>query len=225
VHGLGKRGLALALVCALAGAPAFGAPKPLGMVLSASRARLANDAVQAGTNVYVGDSASTEKNGGLLMRLGVAQVYLGGESYALLQESDSRVTTLLQKGTLGFSVQGEESLLVYASGVWVRAQTTAPTSGEVTIVNEHELLITSRGGPLEMIVNGETTVVPQNQSARVNPEPERRPVEGAGANAVNKGQLLKIVLLTAGAAALITCAVLFNTGNSVSPARASGACE
>ena len=225
MHSLGKRVLAWAVVCCMAVAPALAASKPLGMVLGAEKARLGNGAVQAGTNVYVGDSATTDKTGALLMKLGNAQVNLGGDSQATFQESDGRVTAYLNRGTLSFSVQGEEAVLVYAAGAWIRAQSTASTSGEISIVNPNELLVTSRGGALEIIVENETTVVPQDQTARVNFEPDRNVIEGAGKNAGRKQRIVARILTAAGIAAIVTCSVLFNTGHSnlsVSPAQIRG---
>lgn len=225
MYSLGRRVLALGVALAMAAAPALAAPKPLGMVLRAEKAKLANDSVQTGTNVYVGDSATTEENGALLLKLGGAQVYLGSDSQALFQESEARVTALLSRGTLGFSVQGEEAMLVYAAGAWVRAQTTASTNGEISIVDANELRVTSRGGPLEVIIGSETTIVPQNQTATVKLEPERHEVEGAGRNALRGRRIATYWLAAAGVAAIITCAVLFNTGNSASPSRVSGHCN
>jgi len=221
----GKRALALALAVLLAAAPALAAPKPLGMVLSAEKARLATGLAQTGTSVYAGDAAFTGKAGALMMQLGNAQVQLGGESQANFQESDGRVTALLTRGTLSFSVQGEESMLVYAAGMWIRAQSTASTNGEISVVNENELLVTSRGGALEVILGDETTIVPQNQTARIRPELDRKVIEGVGEKNGRKRRLAVYVLTGAGVAAIITCAVLFNTGNSASPVQVSGHCK
>jgi len=222
---LGKRVLAWGVTAALAAAPAMTAPKPLGMVLSAEKAKLTASYAQTGTNVYPGDSASTEKNGALLMQLGKAQVQLGSDSQAHFQDSDGRVTAMLDRGTLSFSVQGEESMLVYAAGAWIRAQSTALTNGEISVVNANELLVTSRGGALEVIVDNETTLVPQNQTARVNLEPVRKVIEGVGQNEGRGRRLTVRILTAAGIAAIVTCAVLFNTGNSASPVQVSGHCN
>lgn len=225
MHSLGKRVLAWGVSLSMAAAPALAGPKPLGMVLRAEKAKLASGLAQTGTNVYAGDSASTEKNGALLMKLGNAQVHLGSDSQAHFQENEGRVTALLSRGTLSFSVQGEEAMLVHAAGAWIRAQSTASTNGEISIVSANELLITSRGGALEVIMDNEITLVPQNQTARVQLDPQRHAVEGVGKNA-GGGRRLAIRLLTAaGVAAIVTCAVLFNTGNSASPVQVSGHCN
>ncbi len=225
MYSLGKRVLAWSAAVSLAAAPALTASKPLGLVLRADKARLTSAPAQSGTNVYAGDSASTEKNGALLMQLGNAQVQMGSESQARFDASEGRVTAALSHGTLSFAVEGEESMLVYAAGAWIRAQGTGRTNGEISILGANELLVTSRGGALEVIVDNETTVVPQNQSARLGLEPERHEVEGAGKNTGRKRRIAAYTLTAAGVAAIVTCAVLFNTGNSASPVQVSGHCN
>jgi len=225
VHSLGKRVLAWGVAFTLAAAPALAASKPLGMVLRAEKARVTSAPAQTGTNVYIGDSASTEKNGALLLQLGNAQVQMGSESQARFDSSEGRVTASLTQGTLSFSVEGEEAMLVYAAGAWIRAQGTGRTSGEITVVSAKEILVTSRGGALEVIGDNETTLVPQNQTARVSLEPQRNVIEGIGKNE-GRGRRIAIRILTGAAVtAIITCAVLFNTGNSASPVQVSGHCN
>lgn len=217
MHSLGRRSLALLLACALAALPAATAIKPLGLVVAATSATLSRAQVQSGTNVYPGDLAATSTKGFLQMNMGRVQVYLGGESEVMLQENDQRILIYLQKGTAGFTTKGEEAVLLHAGGAWVRAQSTASTNAEITLGNNNEFLVTSKGGPLELIMDDQVTVVPQDQSVRARVEADLQ-------NRLNVGGKRRLVVYTLtgmAVAAIVTCAVLFNTGHSnlaVSPA-------
>lgn len=212
-----KRVLALSVACSMLAAPLWSAaPKPLGMVLHAERAKLRSDGVQAGTNVYAGDSVSTEPQGTLRMKLGAAQIHLGSASEAAFQESEGRITAELTRGSIGFAVQGEEALLIYAGGAWIRAQSTGATRGEIRLINSHEIMVSSFNGPLEVIVDEEVSVVPQNQTARVQMAPEYQQIEGVGKEKARR-RMVAFWIVAGATAAIVVPIVLYNTHPNRSP--------
>jgi hypothetical protein len=71
----------------------------------------------------------------------------------------------------------------------IRAQSDAPTIGQVTYLNEKELLVVSKRGPLTVTVDGETEVIADGSAYRVllDPPPAMaQGPEGAGAHKDDK---------------------------------------
>lgn len=203
--------------------PGLAGPRPLGLVVQSHRARLGGTAVQTGTTVYGGDAVATEPGGAISLRLGPAQAYLGSDAQASFNESEGRVAIEVTRGTLGFTVAGEETLVVYAAGLWIRPQTAQPTHAEITVTGE-EARVRAVRGALEVIDEGESYVVPEASSYEVVQE-----VAGVGAEQVKKKKRWRraaAILLIGGT---VTCVVLFNTHpgrNSPSPSSpANGFCR
>ena len=211
---LGKQLIAVSLAASLAAAPLASATKPLGMVVKADAATLGRSTVQEGTNVYAGDRAITARLGQLQMNLGKAQIYLGAESEALLQENDNRVLVYLTRGSAGFAAQGE-TVLVHAAGTWVRPQTAGATQAEIRLVSEREFLVTAKNGPVEVVLENELMVVPQNQTARVSIAPDDmgqdRTVEGVGKKEVRRIRLRGAIIATGAIIGIVLPIILSNT--------------
>lgn len=211
MHTWERRWLAVALSLSLWPAPVLSTSKLLGMVVVADRARMNHSSVSAGTNVFVGDAVTTDAEGVLQMQLRSTRVFLPGATRVSLSEDQERVVATLHEGTLGFASSGQETFLVSAAGVWIRPRTTATSAGEIKLLSDREFQITSGAGPLEVLLDGEVTVIPENRSARITVPQEP---QGAGSKKKDRRRLA-VIFLTAGAvAALVTCAVLFNTGGS-----------
>ena len=222
MHSLGRRALALAVVCSLSSVAGISAPKPLGMVIKAESATLSRAVVQAGTNVYAGDRAVTNLDGQLQLQLGSVQVFLGSSSEAMLQENDSRVLVYLTRGTAGFASSGEEAALLHVGGAWVRPQSTGLTQASIKMVSEREFLVSAKGGALEVVLENESLVVPQNQTARVSVAPEDKDqdkeVEGVGKREERRRRMMAWFIGPAAAAAIVIPIVLSNTHpNRVNP--------
>lgn len=218
MHELGRRCVALALAAILIATPTLSVPQPLGMVLFAESATLARAQAQAGTNIFAGDRASTARNGHLQMKLGGAQVFLGRESEASFEQNEGRATVHLARGRAGFSAQGQDVILLSAAGAWVRPQTAGLTRADVQITGAYEFVVHAKDGPVEVILENEMVVVPQNQSARVSVMPkdddQDKEVEGPGKDKVRRKRRMAAVIFF-GVTAVIVVPILLK--NAVSP--------
>ena len=91
----------------------------------------------------------------------------------------------LSGGTATFSTGNSKAFTLFASRAAIRAQSDAPTIGQVTYLNEKELLVVSKRGPLTITVDGETEVITAGSAYRVllDPPPTMaQGPEGAGAH-------------------------------------------
>jgi hypothetical protein len=78
-------------------------------------------------------------------------------------------------GTATFSTGNAHAFTLYASKAAIRAQSDLPTIGQVTYLNEKELLVTSKRGPLTITVDGETQLIPDGGSYHVYLDPDAAP--------------------------------------------------
>jgi hypothetical protein len=191
---------AAALVFSLAQVPAWGASTanvvPLGTVIAADRAHVGQASADVGTTVYSGDRVSTELQGSMQLRAGAARLLLLGSSAAIVNDSEGAPAAKLLLGTATFSTGNAHAFTLFASKAAIRPQSDAPTIGQVTYLNDQELLVTSRRGGLTVTVENEMQVIQEGTSYRVllDPAPEAaQGPSGAGSGkqgpAGNKGPL------------------------------------
>jgi len=154
------------LVFLLAGMPLFGQSAPLGVVTQANLGHLNNSVASVGTTIYNGDRLATDIGGTLGIRSGSAQLALSEDSAILISQDDAILTTVLQGGTVSFTVEGG-ALRLIASDVRVRPQSSAPTVGQLTL-EKCAVVVTSRTQSLEVTAGSETKVVEAGQSYRVS---------------------------------------------------------
>lgn len=177
---------AAALTLGLISAPTWGAATPsitpVGTVIAADRAHVGQTSADVGTTVYGGDRISTDAQGNLQLRAGAARLLLLSSSSAIVDDSDGAPSARLVMGTATFSTGNAHAFTLLASKAAIRAQTDAPTIGQVTYLSEKDLLVTSRRGGLTVTVENETQVVPEGNSFHVllDPAPEPQGPAGAG---------------------------------------------
>jgi hypothetical protein len=166
---------AAAVSVSLAVGPAMGSPTAtaLGTVLTAERAHVGDASAWVGTTVYAGDHLSTELQGSVQVRAGAAaRLLLLSASSAVVDDKEGTPSAKLLSGTATFSTGNAHAFTLYASTAAIRAQSDAPTIGQVTLLNEKELLVISKRGPLEVTVNGETQTVEDGKAYHVYLDPE-----------------------------------------------------
>ena len=183
------RTIAIAIVgLTLVGAPAWSAKSPtvtpLGTVIAADRAKVGQASADVGTTVYGGDVLSTELQGSVQVRAGAARLLLLSYSQAMVNDNEGSPSARLLRGSANFSTGNARAFTLFASTAAIRSQTDAPTIGQVTFVNEKELVVTARRGGLSVTVEGETQLVNEGQSFRVLLDPAAAAAqEPAGAGA------------------------------------------
>jgi hypothetical protein len=175
---------AAALSVTLATAPLMGAPTAsvLGTVVTADRAHVDEGIASIGTTVFAGDRLTTEDQGSVQIRAGAARLLLLGASSAMVNDSEGTPSAKLLLGTATFSTGNAHAFTLYASKAAIRAQSDAPTIGQVRLLNAKELLVTSKRGPLSVTVDGETQTIEDGKAYHVYLDPDMAAAQGpAGA--------------------------------------------
>lgn len=165
---------AAALSLSLASGPMLGAPTAtvLGTVITADRAHVGDASASVGTTVYGGDRLSTELQGSVQVRAGAARLLLLSASSAMINDNEGTPSAKLLVGTATFSTGNAHAFTLYAATAAIRAQSDAPTIGQVTFLNEKELLVISKRGPLTVTVDGETQTIEDGKAYHVYLDPE-----------------------------------------------------
>lgn len=179
--------------------PVFSAPKPntasLGTIVTADKAHVGDASAEVGTTVFGGDRLATDSQGSVQIRAGAARLLLQSASAAVVNDTNGTPSAKLLLGTATFSTANAHAFTLYASTAAVRPGSDVPTIGQVTYVNDKELVVTSKRGPLTITVNGETELIEEGQAYRVILEPppaalaEAQGPEGAGSGKQDKGGL------------------------------------
>jgi hypothetical protein len=168
---------AAAVVVTLASIPALAGPATpvLGTVITADKAHVGEGMAAVGTTVFGGDRISTESQGSVQVRAGAARLLLLGSSTAEVNDTEGATSAKLMVGTATFSTGNAHAFTLYASKAAIRAQSDLPTIGQVTYLNEKELLVMSKRGPLTITVDGETQLIPDGGSYHVYLDPDAAP--------------------------------------------------
>jgi hypothetical protein len=175
---------ATALSFSLMTIPAWGAPTAaLGTVIAADRAHVGEAKAEVGTTVYGGDWLSTELQGSVQVRAGKARLLLLSSSSAVISDTEGTPAAKLLNGAATFSTGNAHAFTLFASEAAVRAQTDAPTIGQVSYIGPKELLVRATRGSLVVTVDNDTQIVAEGTSYRVmldQPEEMAQGPEGAG---------------------------------------------
>jgi hypothetical protein len=174
---------AAVLSLSLMGLPVWGATPnvaPLGTVIAAEHAHVGEANASVGTTVYGGDKLSTELQGSVQLRAGAARLLLMSSSSVVVNDSDGAPSAKLLLGTATFSTGNAHAFTLFASTAAIRPQTDSPTIGQVTRLDDKELLVTARRGGLVVTVEDETQVVKEGESYRVLLDPAPQDPAGAG---------------------------------------------
>lgn len=183
-----RASLAALMSAGLTVVPVSASPKTagsLGTVVTAEHARVGDSPAEVGTTLFSGDRLSTDREGSVQVRAGAARLLLQGKSMATLNDSEGSPSARLILGTATFSTGNSRAFALFASRAVIRAQSDAPTIGQVTYLNEKELLVASKRGPLTVTVDGETEVIADGAAYHVvlDPQPTMaQGPEGAGAH-------------------------------------------
>ncbi len=184
--------LATLMIIGLSAAPAWAGPKTassLGTVITSEKARVGDSPAEVGTTIYSGDRLATDPAGSVQIRAGAARLLLQNASIATVDDSEGAPSAKLIRGTATFSTGNSRAFSLFASRAVIRAQSDAPTIAQVTYLNEKEILVVSKRGPLTVSVDGETEVIADGSAYRVllDPPPTMaQGPEGAGAHKDDK---------------------------------------
>jgi hypothetical protein len=170
--------------------PSWAGPKTassLGTIVTAEHARIGDSSAEVGTTIFSGDRLSTGSEGSLQIRAGAARLLLQSGSTATLNESEGAPSAKLLLGTATFSTGNSRAFTLFASRAAIRAQSDGPTIGQVTYLNEKELLVVSKRGPLTITVDGETEMIADGGAYRVLLDPPTTMAQGPEGAGAGKG--------------------------------------
>jgi hypothetical protein len=180
--------------------PALAAAKPLGRVVSAQNAHLANALAVSGADLYPGDPLATEPSGSMRLKIGDAQVYMLGSTVATLSGTET-INANVTAGTFGFSTPKPEPVEVVTPLGSVRAADGQRVFGQIAILDPNHLMISAYEGSLVFERNGETHTVGEGQSYDVNLLPnssKNADVVGAGGTGTKWGTVVPTILIAGG---------------------------
>lgn len=183
---------AAVLAVSLTSMPVWGSTTPnvlpLGTVIAADHAHVGQANADIGTTVYGGDRLSTDSQGSVQLRAGAARLLLQSASAAIVNDNEGSPSAKLLLGTATFSTGNAHAFTLFASTASVRPLTDAPTIGQVTYLNEKELMVSARRGALSVTVEDETQVVKEGESYKVLLDPTAADAQGPeGAGSGNQG--------------------------------------
>ncbi len=179
---MGRRSLAVVLVCLLLGIPLPGAAPPLGIVTQSSRGHLSAADASAGATIYDGDRLSTDAGGVLRLRTGASLMYLAEHTSVTLHSAATGALADLAGGSLVFSSAQASAMEIRAREARIRAAENVPTVAQISILGPKELRVTARRGALEITYRDETERIPEGASYRVllDPSPADIPYAANG---------------------------------------------
>jgi hypothetical protein len=161
---LGRRSVAVVLVCLLVGVPLPGATPPLGIVTQSSKGHLSTADASAGATIYDGDRLSTDAGGVLRLRTGASLIYLAGQTNVTLHSAATGALADLAGGSLVFSSALTSAMEIRAREARIRAAENVPTIAQISVVGPKELRVTARRGSLELTYRDETERIPEGAS-------------------------------------------------------------
>jgi hypothetical protein len=168
---LGRRSLAVVLVCLLVGIPLPGATPPLGIVTQSFRGHLRTAEVSAGATIYDGDRLSTDAGGTLRLRTGASLMYLAEHTNVTLHSAAMGALADLSGGSLIFSSALVSAMEIRAREARIRTAGNVPTVAQISVVGPKELRVTARRGALELTYRDETERIAEGASYRVLLDP------------------------------------------------------
>lgn len=215
-----RSGIAGFLCVCLLGLPVAGqAPlagqsePPLGVVIVGQSARLAGQVAAVGSNVYAGDSLSTDPTGTLRLKIGTGgQLYLLGGSEAQLAASGAAIQADVSQGTVGFASTAANPIQLNTPLGLVHPVDGFAAYGQVQILGPSEIVITAYKGDLQIDRPCETQTVHEGNTYRVTLEPGAPEKNKCGAAAsgnsgvipaLNTHLVIKLVSIAVGAGLLI----------------------
>lgn len=147
---------------------AIAAPsESLGTLVYAQGAHVGSATASVGSTVFGGDRLSTDSSGMLQVRSGAARFLLKPASNAIFLQDPGAPAAILTRGTGVFSTGNADAFALHALSAVVKANTNAPTVGQVTLISSNELLVQSVRGALACTVDGETRVINEGEAYRV----------------------------------------------------------
>ncbi len=170
--------------------------KPLGVVLTAERARLDNASATIGADVFSGDALVTDQGGSMRITIGPSQVYLLAASSATLEPDGNRVQARISIGVMGFSTPAPAQLEILTPVGLIRGANPQPIFGQVHVLSARKIRVSSFKGTLAFTdSNGEQRLIRQGETYEVDlgPDDQEPPAQGGVTPAVHSVDFKKVL--------------------------------
>lgn len=160
--------------------------KPLGVVLTAERARLDNANATIGADVFSGDALVTDQGGSMRITIGPSQIYLLSATSASLEPNENRVQARVNIGVMGFSTTAPAQLEVQTPLGVIRGADTQPIFGQVNVASATKLRVSSFKGTLVFTdSNGEQRLIAAGETYEADSGQSEPPPQGGVVPAVH----------------------------------------
>ena len=162
---------ASASVCLAAPSSQQAPNAPLGIVGTASSARIGNSAAAEGTTVYSGDFLSADNHGSLLVRIGTLSIQLEGSSSAHIYRAPYGAVLELNSGSVVYSTTGiAPKIVIVASDVRATPDAGMPDVGRVSLDDPCNVTVQSQKGQVDVRVGRESREVEEGKAYKVHAE-------------------------------------------------------
>jgi len=155
------------LSAAMACSPAWAGQKAVGVVSQADRAHIGSTNALTGSNVYNCENLETEDQGEMRVQVRSSQVYLAASSMAQIEQDANEVQVFVNRGTVGFSSPAGGGVELTTPAGFIRAASGQAASGQVTITNGKEMLVSAIRGDLVLDNGGEFRTIAQGQTVKI----------------------------------------------------------
>ncbi len=177
-----------------------GGKEPLGILTQAYEAHLNDAAAAPGLSLFDGEDVSTEADGRLSVRIGLATVSLAGSSSATLHGMEGGDHVDLNAGTVAFRTPENVIVEIHAEEAFLRPEKNQLTQAEVTSLSPKVLQVRVRRGDIAFRYREEFQVLPEGETYRIYLDSPAEPQESAVAGVPQSNRLRKVSYFVLGAA-------------------------
>lgn len=165
----------------------------LATVVASQQANIGGQGAPVGTTIFAGDNVTTSDSGSVQVRAGAARFELGVSSSATLNEEAGMPRATLLRGSAMFSTASAQAFALNVLKAVIRPQSDEPTIGQVSVLDQRQLLVKCVRGSLTITVGDDSRVIPEGSSYRVVLDPtadeeaqSQPPSAGAGGKGMGK---------------------------------------
>lgn len=156
-------------------APASSPSAPLGVVLASENAHVGAGVTTSGATIYDGDHLQTPENSTLRVKLGSGQIVLRQNTIADVHSFPNGFSANLNAGSVIVSSAEGQTFQLIADGATIRPANAQATTGQISMINSNEMILTATRGTLEVTMGDEVKTLEAGNSYRMEVESEDPP--------------------------------------------------
>jgi hypothetical protein len=129
----------------------------------------------SGATIYDGDHLQTPENSTLRVKLGSGQIVLRQNTMADVHSFPNGFSANLNAGSVIVSSAEGQTFQLFADGATIRPATPQATTGQISMINSNEMILTATRGTLEVVMGDEVKTLEAGNSYRMEVESEDPP--------------------------------------------------